>query len=394
MARGMIKTTTLKNGSKRYLTVIRLNGRQIWKTFDKRSDAESYLDRNCQEVREGTYRPLKRATFAQYVEKWKSAELIPQKLKPATLNGYGSNIARHLLPAFGTRQMTLIDSEDITNFESDLLNDGQSPKSTRNILQLLSRIFGDARRAGYLRISPMVDLKFVKLQKSQKRALNVEEAAELLKRCDGDGMLRLVVLLGLLAGLRRNEIFALSWEDIDAAGNVIHVRQNLFWRHGRYQGQREDGEPAWVLLAPKTPESVRDIDLSPALKRELQAYYLKSPHKKGLIFQTTAGGPIDPHNFYDRQFKASVHIENEEERKQKMDLNWMNLHTLRHTFGSVKLEHSENLIYVSKQLGHAKPSITADVYAHLLKERRPEAAQRTDEFLFGKPKKDDAAGSC
>jgi integrase len=205
-------------------------------------------------------------------------------------------------------------------------------------------------------------------------------------------MLRLAMLLGLLAGLRRNEIFALSWEDIDAPGNVIHVRKNLFWRHGKYQGERKKGEPAWILQTPKTKASIRDVDLSPTLKRELQAYYLKSTHKQGPIFHTSTGGPIDPHNFFDRQFKASIHIKDEEERKKKIDLNWMNLHTLRHTFGSVKLEQGENLVYVSKQMGHAKPSITADVYAHLLKERRPEAAQRTDEFLFGKPKADGAAG--
>jgi integrase len=57
----------------------------------------------------------------------------------------------------------------------------------------------------------------------------------------------------------------------------------------------------------------------------------------------------------------------------------------------MKLEHGKNLIYVSKQMGHAKASITADVYAHLLKERRPDVARRTDEYLFGKPKKSRAA---
>ena len=78
---------------------------------------------------------------------------------------------------------------------------------------------------------------------------------------------------------------------------------------------------------------------------------------------------------------------NDEERKPRKDgpkFGDVTLHTLRHTFGSIKLEHGENLIYVSKQMGHAAPSITANVYAHLLKERRPEAAVRTDEFLFGK----------
>src|SRR5262245_16050094 len=46
-----------------------------------------------------------------------------------------------------------------------------------------------------------------------------------------------------------------------------------------------------------------------------------------------------------------------------MDLSWTNLHTLCHTFGSVKLEHGENLTHVSRQLGRAKASITADAYA-------------------------------
>jgi len=386
MARGTIITRTQKDGTKRYATVIRIGGKQRWKTFAKKTEAEAYLDRNSTDAREGTWRQLKKATFEQYVEKWKAMHLLPTKLKYATLNSYGSNIKRHLIPAFGTYPMTAIDSEQITAFESKLLTEGQSPKSTRNIIQLLNRILEDARRDGYLRISPMADLKFAKLTREEKRALTKDEVGELLSRCDGDKMLRLVVLLGLLAGLRRNETFALAWEDVDTAGNVIHVRRNLFWRHGKYQGARAEHEPAWILHAPKTKASIRAVDLSPLLKLELQEFYLQSENKSGLIFRTSAGGPIDPHNFYERQFRALIRIEDEEERKKKMDLNWANLHTLRHTFGSVKLEHGENLIYVSKQLGHAKPSITADVYAHLLKELRPEAAARTDEFLFGKAK--------
>jgi integrase len=386
MARGTIVTRTQKDGTKRYATVIRIGGKQRWKTFARKVDAESYLDKNSTDVREGTYRELKKATFDQYIKKWKAVHLIPEKLKPATLNSYGSNIALHLVPEFGSRSLTAIDPELISAFEAKLLKDGQSPKSTRNIIQLLNRILEDARRDGYLRISPMVDMKFTKLDKEEKRALTKNEVAELLKRCESDEMLRLVVLLGLLAGLRRNEIFGLSWEDIDITGNVIHVRKNLFWRHGKYQGKRAEDEPAWILHTPKTKASVRDVDLSPVLKRELQARYLKSEYKSGVIFRSAVGSPVDPHNFYERQFRALIHIEDEEQRKKKMDLNWTNLHTLRHTYGSIKIEQGENPLYVSKQLGHAKPSITFDVYAHLLKERRPEAAARTDEFLFGSKK--------
>jgi integrase len=393
MARGSIYTSTLQDGTKVYRTVLRIDGsdgkrKQVWKTFDKKKAAEGYLDRNSNELREGTFRELKRASFDQYVTSWKKKHLIVAKLKPATLNSYGSNIALHLSPAFGPCQLTAIDSDEITTFESKLLTSGQSPKSARNILQLLSRILKDARTDGYLRISPMTDLKLSKLNKEEARVLTKDEVTKLLVQCETDATLRLVVLLGLLAGLRRNEIFALSWEDFDAAGNVLNIKKNLFWRHGVYQGERDEDEPAWLLHTPKTKASLRAVDLSPKLRGELQEYYLRSEHKTGLIFQTSNGGPMDPHNFYERQFKPAIEnaVKADEELplKERSTFTDVTLHTLRHTFGSIKLETGENLIYVSKQMGHANPSITANVYAHLLKERRPEAAVRTDEFLFGK----------
>src|SRR5581483_4749306 len=110
----------------------------------------------------------------------------------------------------------------------------QSPKSTRNILQLLNRILGDAKREGYLRISPMLDLELTPLKKKEARAFTKDEVQRLLEQCPTESTLRLVVLLGLLAGLRRNEIFALSWDNLDMAGNVLKVRNSLFWRHGKY----------------------------------------------------------------------------------------------------------------------------------------------------------------
>jgi len=51
---------------------------------------------------------------------------------------------------------------------------------------------------------------------------------------------------------------------------------------------------------------VRAVDLSPRLKAKLQAYYLQSEHKTGLIFRTSSGGPIDPTNFYEREFKTAL----------------------------------------------------------------------------------------
>lgn len=58
-------------------------------------------------------------------------------------------------------------------------------------------------------------------------------------------------------------------------------------------------------------------------------------------------------------------------------------HDLRHTFGSLKIDQGEDLPYVSRQMGHSSLSVTGQIYAHQIQERRPEAAAKTDAMIFG-----------
>jgi len=58
-------------------------------------------------------------------------------------------------------------------------------------------------------------------------------------------------------------------------------------------------------------------------------------------------------------------------------------HNLRHTNASLRLENGENIKYIQTQLGHASPTITLNVYAHLMKDRNPEAPQRLENAVFG-----------
>jgi hypothetical protein len=155
MARGAIVVRIQKDGTKRYATVIRIDGRQKWKTFAKKKEAEAYLDRNSSDVRENTYRELIPASFKQYAERWRTKYLIPEDLKPSTLNGYRSTLAKHLIPRFASRPMAAVTTADITDFRADLLKGGLSPKFVKNILNLLNRFFADAQEDGYVKVSPI-----------------------------------------------------------------------------------------------------------------------------------------------------------------------------------------------------------------------------------------------
>src|SRR5206468_2406019 len=130
------------------------------------------------------------------------------------------------------------------------------------------------------KISPMVGVDKLHIVKEQKgRALRPDEIQSILKHCGQ--LLRLIFLTALVTGMRRGELFGLHWEDLDWEDNVIRVRRALYWRYGRNH-RKEAGEPTWTYVTPKTKESVREIDLSPTLRKELLELYMKGP-KTGLV---------------------------------------------------------------------------------------------------------------
>ena len=190
-------------------------------------------------------------------------------------------------------------------------------------------------------------------------------------------------LTALLTGMRRGEMFGLWWEDFDWEQNFIRVRRALYWRDGKNH-QKVPGEPPWIYVTPKSAKSTRKIDLSPALRKELLALYMSGP-KTGLVFRTSIGTPLRPSNITRRSFRNALWDAEVARAKAKLPaigpLRW---HDLRHTFGSIKIEQGENPYYVQRQMGHSSIQITFDIYGHLLEDRKPEAAAKTDEFVFGR----------
>jgi integrase len=338
---------------------------------------------------------------------------------------------KHLIGRFGSFGLRAITPEQITDFRADLLKAGNSIGHVNKLVNMLATIFDDAINDGYLKTSPMPRGRREKKDRGKKsdrekaRALTYEQAQKLLAGAEGNSDFALVLLLGLLAGLRRGEIFALDFSDIEWDKDLIHVRRNLVWLYGKHHKLDPD-KPKYVIYTPKTKNSIREIDLSPKLKDALWTRYMEMQMegKTGLIFQSQNGSiekkdgkfhvklrgqeprpfsaedearkflddnktPVDPKNIEERWFKAAVtrilekaDLERDEETHEAF--LGFTLHHLRHTFGSWKIAQGEDVVYVSKQMGHSKPSVTYNVYAHLIDKRRPKAAALTDEKLFGK----------
>jgi integrase len=151
----------------------------------------------------------------------------------------------------------------------------------------------------------------------------------------------------------------LRWSDVDWFNNQIHI-------------QRTYNNQSWYDV--KTETSNRKIDLGPAMMTELKKWKLACPPcDLDLVFPNEAGGPINHNNMCYRYFEPAL---------KKTGIGKVRFHDLRHTYASLLIEQGENIKYIQNQLGHSSPTVTLNVYAHLMKPVNQEAACRLENSIF------------
>jgi integrase len=128
------------------------------------------------------------------------------------------------------------------------------------------------------------------------------------------------------------------------------------------------------FFTPKTKGSIRNIDLAPMALKALAQWKLSSGGKDdNLVFPNEAGEPMNYSNMVQRYFRKGL---------RDAEINQIRFHDLRHTYASLLLAQGENIKYVQTQLGHSSPTVTLNVYAHLMKSENQEAVCRLENAIF------------
>jgi len=196
---------------------------------------------------------------------------------------------------------------------------------------------------------------------------------------EGDRIAPLVAVT-LAVGLRLGEALGLRWADVDLGAGTLAVRTALRRTPVEF---REDGEPIYRLVAPKTERSRRTIQL-PAFavsalheqrraQGELQVAAASTWLENDLVFSGPIGGPIPPGSVT-RRFGALLGA---------AGLGRLRFHDLRHAAATVMLAQGVELRVISETLGHSSLGMTADVYAGVVPALGRAAAARMDEALGG-----------
>lgn len=295
------------------------------------------------------------AEYLQSVEELVAAEELGER----TLERYRHALNHHVVPALGTTPIQKLTADHLARFLRKKREAGLAPWTIRGILTPLRCILAVAVRDRVITESPLSRLQPKELPKgksrSEPRTLTREEIEALLAA--SPKRYRPLLAIAVFAGLRIQEILGLTWADIDFGAGVIHVRKQLTRGTKSSPPRRADL---------KTKAGQRDVVLLPELAALLQALLRTTEAERGLprtddfVFSTSEGTPLNRNNVAKRGLDKAA----EGAGLNREGVPKLGFHDLRHTFASHLIRQGIDPVRASRQLGHARPSITLDIYAH------------------------------
>jgi integrase len=260
--------------------------------------------------------------------------------KRSTCANIESETRVHLEPFFGERAIDSIQSEDVLDLIGVLEGKGRSPKTIRNVIATLSALLNR-----YAASNPCEGLELPAVPETTEiRYLSLEEVDAAVRHAR-PGMYqaidRALFLTAAMTGLRKGELLALRWRDVDWPAARIRVRQN--WVRGEFG-------------TPKSKRSTRSVPMADEVGGELERLFKRSRFQGDgeLVFAHPASGEPLPKANVTRRFRKAL-------KKAGLD-DSHRFHDLRHTFGTRMAAAGVPMRTLQEWLGH-RDLATTQIYA-------------------------------
>ena len=371
-----------------------LTGRRITKyvTFrGTKRKAQEELTRLLGQRNDGSYVEPTKMTVAQYLNHWLEAD-IDRRVAARTAARYREIVEKNIIPKLGHVPVRKLTAVHIEAFEAELQREGWvkarakqkvkegeeapiqekrglSAQTALHVHRTLSQALGHAVRLGVLFKNPARQVKPPRPPSREIKILDKNEITTLLNAAKAVG-LYVPVLVAVTTGMRRGELLALRWCDIDPTAALLTVNQSLERIKGKFG-----------FKSPKTKTSRRTITL-PTITVQALRRHLREQHEarlklglgrdpRGLVFARPDGQPMDADTLTKafRRLVASAKV------------TPITFHGLRHTHISHLLMEGFHAKVVSERAGHAHVNITLGVYAAYIPSMQTDVARRVDAWL-------------
>ncbi|WP_322783467.1 tyrosine-type recombinase/integrase [Streptococcus danieliae] len=300
-------------------------------------------------------------TFAQVYEIWKSH--YKNTVKESTFVSQTDIAERHILPVFGHKPINKI---TLTMCQTQLNEWATKYKRFFGIASIANQVFDYAISMELIENNPMRKTLKPKRQKKETGELDqfynkdeLQEFFSLVVTMDDPEMLTFLRLLAF-TGMRKNEVAALMWKDIDLKDGFLKVNRTL----AKGEGNKI------IFQTPKTKKSARTIVLDPQTVQVLKDWKVYST--KGLLFKNENGDP-----------KSIVHVNNMLNRiwRRYPGFKRITPHGFRHTHCSLLFEAGASVKEVQERLGHENIQTTMDIYAHVTQNAKNEVANKFASYI-------------
>lgn len=266
-----------------------------------------------------------------------------------------NSIENHIKPALGHYKLKSITPSILQTFFDNMYKKGYAKESLKKVYGVLGKAFKLAVYPyGYLKQNTMEHVSLRHYRYDNKENIRVidkdtfQNVANYYKQ--EDHYFYIPIMIAFHTGMRRGEILALSWEDINFEDKSISIKHSITFKKGGI----------WELTSPKTHSSIRKIaignTLLDMLKQHRDKMSLLHPDKNFVCIKPSTGKLITIYN-----------LKNVNRRTREIFGIGFNMHDLRHTHATMLLEGGVPLKLVSERLGHANIYITADIYMHVTK---------------------------
>jgi integrase len=339
-----------------------------------KADAQRRLHELLVEVEAGGYADAQRLTVAKIAQRWLAGK--EHRVTAKSYAFYASHVQLYILPTLGSLRAEALRCSHIevaiAAWARGKRNDKEkgelSAHSVAHIFSTLRTMLRWGVKTGMLVRNAADRVEPPRYERKEMRALDPAGVARLLEAAQGTD-LRTVIAVAIGTGLRRGELLALRWSDVNLDARRLTVHRSL-----------ETVKGVTRTKPPKTARSARTIALPPFVaeifreerhRQELREARGIKRNDDGWIFERADGSPWEPGAF-SLAFARFV---------KRVKLPHVRFHDLRHSFGTLALASGVDLQTVSRALGHESTAITSRIYLHAIESLNEDAAARIDALL-------------
>lgn len=324
------------------------------------------------EVRHGIYEKEQNITVDSWFSTWME-EYKRHQVKPTTYDLYERTYMGHIKPYIQKKKLRDIRPEHIQrilNAESKVVK----RQTLTRIHVILNGLFRQAYKNGIIQKNPVERSTLPKLREDAERRVMTREEQALFMRYAKQTYYGDIFEVALSTGMRKGELLALEWSDVDFNNRMIHVTGTLIRVNSRY-----------VKGTPKSKTSRRDIPMLDNVyailrrrRRELLELKVKLGDKwtpldglDNLVFTNEFGSVVtlNTMQYYMRHIQDMI-------RRGGIEFEPIHIHTLRHTFATRAIEAGMQPQVLKTILGHSSLAMTMDLYSHVLPDTKTEEMQK------------------